>query len=451
MIKKQLLLCAPVSTRSGYGSHARDVFHALHLVDKYDIKILDVPWGDCPRNALDATNKSDKLVLDKIMAEPVLGRQPDIYIDLRIPNEFQTYGKINIGFTAGIETNAVSVKWIDSCNKMDLNIVPSEHSKRSFTETRFDKMEERSGQSNIKIGEITLEKPMVVVFEGVHQDTYKKLNVDEIDTNILDRINTIVKEDFAFLFVGQWVKGNYGEDRKDIFKLIKIFLESFANKKKQPALVLKTSGASFSVMDYERTIENIKSVQSKFPSDWNLPTIYLMHGDLTNAEMNSLYNHPKIKSLVTFTHGEGFGRPLLEASMVGLPIIASGWSGQMDFLDNERSLLLQGKLVQIPKSARWKDILIDESKWFTVDENHAYDALIDMHQNYFEYKRKADALMNINREKFTLEKMSILLDEVITQATDGAPSETKLVLPKLKKIKNGSSENSLKLPKLKRV
>ena len=451
MIKKQLLLCAPVSTRSGYGSHSRDVFHALHLVDKYDIKILDVPWGDCPRNALDVNNENDKLVIDNIMVEPVLKSQPDIYIDLRIPNEFQTYGKINIGFTAGIESNAVSVKWIDGCNKMDLNIVPSEHSRRSFMDTKFDKMEEHQGQGSVKVGEISLEKPMEVVFEGVHDDIYKKINVSDIDKNILDKINNTVKEDFAFLFVGQWVKGNYGEDRKDIFKLIKLFLESFANKKKRPALVLKTSGASFSIMDYERTIENIKSVKSKFPNDWELPNIYLMHGELSDVEMNCLYNHPKIKSLVTFTHGEGFGRPLLEASMVGLPVIASGWSGQMDFLDSDRSLLLQGKLEQIPKSARWKDILIDESKWFVIDENHAYDALIDMHQNYFEYKRKADALMNINREKYTLKKMSILLDSIITKATEGVPSETKLKLPKLKKLKTNNDEKSLKLPKLKRV
>ena len=174
MIKKLLLLCAPIKTRSGYGNHARDVFHALYMTNKYDIKILDVPWGDCPRNALDKNNKNDKLILDSIMLDTTINRQPDIYIDLRIPNEFETYGKINIGFTAGIETNAVSVNWVDGCNKMNLNIVPSEHSKRSFVETRFDKMEERAGQDTVKIGEIVLEKPMEVVFEGVDENIYKK-------------------------------------------------------------------------------------------------------------------------------------------------------------------------------------------------------------------------------------------------------------------------------------
>jgi len=451
MIKKLLLLCAPIKTRSGYGNHARDVFHALYMTNKYDIKILDVPWGDCPRNALDKNNKNDKLILDSIMLDTTINRQPDIYIDLRIPNEFETYGKINIGFTAGIETNAVSVNWVDGCNKMNLNIVPSEHSKRSFVETRFDKMEERAGQDTVKIGEIVLEKPMEVVFEGVDENIYKKISVGEIEENILDGINNIIKEDFAFLFVGQWIKGGYGEDRKDIFKLIKIFLESFANKSTRPALILKTSGASFSIMDYERTIEKIKSVKAKFPTDWKLPSIYLLHGELSDIEMNSLYNHPKVKSFVTFTHGEGFGRPMLEASMVGLPVMAPGWSGQVDFLSSSLSFLFRGSIDNIPKSAVWEDILIPESKWFVIDENHAYDGLIDMHQNYFDYKRKAETLMAINREKFTLTKMSILLDKVITDASEGLPSETKLNLPKLKKIANDNNQAKLKLPKLKKV
>jgi glycosyltransferase involved in cell wall biosynthesis len=451
MIKKLLLLCAPIKTRSGYGNHARDVFHALYMTDKYEIQVLDVPWGDCPRNALDKNNKNDKLIIDSILTENVLNRQPDIYIDLRIPNEFETYGKINIGFTAGIETNAVSVKWIDGCNKMDLNIVPSQHSKKSFVDTRYDKMEDRGEQGSVKIGEITLEKPMEVVFEGVDENVYKKLNVDEIEENILDSLNDVVKEDFAFLFVGQWVKGNYGEDRKDIFKMIKIFLESFANKNKRPALILKTSGASFSIMDYERTLENIKNIKTKFPSDWKLPSVYLLHGGISDTEMNSLYNHPKVKAFVTFTHGEGFGRPMLEASMAGLPVMASGWSGQLDFLHPDNSFLFRGKMENIPKSAIWGDILIPESKWFVIDENHAYDGLVDMHKNYFDYKRKAETLMHTNREKFTLKKMSVLLDKVITEASEGLPSESKLNLPKLKKIKNNNNQPKLKLPKLKKV
>ena len=85
-------------------------------------------WGETPRNALD--NELDKNIIDCLLPEPKMDKQPDVYVDIRIPNEFQTWGKVNIGVTAGIETTAVSNNWVENCNKMDLTIVPSEHSKR---------------------------------------------------------------------------------------------------------------------------------------------------------------------------------------------------------------------------------------------------------------------------------------------------------------------------------
>ena len=107
-MKKLMLICAPVTSRSGYGSHARDLVWSFIDSDKYDVKIQDVRWGDCPRNALNKDNTNDKQILDCILPQPQIDKQPDIYVDIRIPNEFETYGKFNIGITAGIETNAVS-------------------------------------------------------------------------------------------------------------------------------------------------------------------------------------------------------------------------------------------------------------------------------------------------------------------------------------------------------
>ena len=187
-----------------------------------------------------------------------------------------------------------------------------------------------------------------------------------------------------------------------------------------------------------------------FPLDWDLPNVYLLHGDFTNDEMNSLYNHPKIKCMVSFTHGEGFGRPLLEATMTGLPVISTSWSGHIDFLDGEKSILLQGEIQQVPKSAVWEDIVIPESKWFNVDEGVVYKALNYAFQNVYEMKNKGKSLMNINRDKFTLNKMSEKLDEIMKQHTKDLPSQVQLKLPKLKKV-NKSEPPKIKLPKLKKV
>ena len=433
-----MLIQAPATSRSGYGDHARDVISSFMDLDEYDIKIMDVRWGDCPRNALD--KDSDKAMLDLILpAGPVeLPGQPDVYVDIRIPNEFQQLGKINIGVTAGIETTAVSQKWLEGCNKMDLIIVPSEHSKAGFINSGYKVEQTLPNGQKQEIGDIKLEKPMESVFEGVHTDIWKSLSEEDIDVGIKDTINELVKEDFAFLLVGQWVKGGFGEDRKDIGRTIKIFYETFANMDNAPALVLKSSGATFSVIDYEATAGKIKGIKQQFINNGitKLPNVYLLHGDLTKQELNSLYNHPKIKCMVSFTHGEGFGRPLLEASMAGLPVVASGWSGQLDFLNGEKCILVPGSLNKVPQSAVWKDIIEPHSEWFTVDEEKAARALGVVYDNYDDVKEKAISLMEENRKKFSFDAMTKKIKEVfqIHNKLFESPELTKLNLPKLKKV-----------------
>jgi len=443
-MKKLMLICAPVSSRSGYGDHARDLVRSFIEHDKYNIQIQDVPWGDCPRNALDKNNLNDKKIIDSIMKTNHLDEQPDIYVDIRIPNEFQTYGKFNIGVTAGIETTAVSSVWIDGCNKMDLIIVPSEHSKQGFTSALYEKMQNLPDGKQTKVGELKLEKPIQVLFEGTDEDVYKP-----IENASLDLVDNI-KEKFCFLHVGQWTKGNYGEDRKDIAKTIKIFYEAFANKKEQPALILKTSGAAYSIIDREDCLDKMNNIKKLFPKDWKLPNVYLLHGSLSTEEMNRLYNHPKVKSFISLTHGEGYGRPLQEATMTGLPVIASAWSGHLDFLSEKNSMLLAGELKSVPKSMVWKDIIIKESNWFYVNEQQTYKAMNYCFEHYGEAKEKALNLMKINRNKFTLNKMVEKLDEIVTAATAHIPSQVGLTLPKLKKV--GKTEPpKIKLPKLKKL
>tara|TARA_R100000734_G_C3294305_1_gene85692 strand:- start:31 stop:1032 length:1002 start_codon:yes stop_codon:yes gene_type:complete len=327
---------------------------------------------------------------------------------------------------------------------MDLVIVPSEHSKEGFVKALYEKMQQMPDGKQQKVGELKLEKPIEVLFEGVDENVFKPL-----DDSSLDLVDDI-EEDFAFLHVGMWGKGGYGEDRKDIAKMIKIFYESFANKKEQPALILKSSGATFSILDREECLGKINNVKSMFPKDWKLPNVYLLHGSLSNEEMNKLYNHPKVKTFVSLTHGEGFGRPLLEATMTGLPVVSSAWSGQMDFLSQTDSMLLGGELVQVPQSQHWKDIIISDSQWFNVNEQQAYKAMNYCFTNYDKVKNKALNLMRVNRDKFTLNKMTEKLTDILNRHTKNSPKQVGLSLPKLKKV-GGSQPPKMKLPKLKKV
>jgi glycosyltransferase involved in cell wall biosynthesis len=408
---------------------------------EYDIKVLDTRWGDTPRNALDDENQKDKILIDRLInSVEECGRQPDVYVDVRIPNEFAQIGKFNIGITAGIETHAVSQPWLEGVNKMDLIIVPSEHSKMGFENSHYDKIQQLPDGQQQKIGELRLEKPMEVLFEGVDLDKFKKLESTDIKGKLVDDIDSL-PEDSAFLLVGQWVKGNYGEDRKDIGRTLKLFYETFIGYRKKPALILKTNGANFSILDRKEILNRINSVKSMFPSNFDLPNVYLLHGNLTIDEMNLMYNHPKIKSLVSFTHGEGFGRPLLEATMAGLPVIASNWSGQLDFLDNNYSLLVKGSMGKVPESAVWENVIIPESEWFTIDEQDASSALEYSYKNQENVKEKSIELMKINRNKFSHKNMTKKLGEILNRHV---VNQVPLTLPKLKKVEVG-------LPKLETV
>ena len=323
-MKQQILVTGPVKTRSGYGNHARDICRALIELDKYDVIINSVRWGNTPMNALQEDNVHHQKIKSRLLTSPQLPKQPDLHLHIVVPNEFTPVAKKNIGVTAGIETTIPVPQWIEGMNRMDLNIVTSEFTKTSFANASFDFEDEKTKQK----GNIKINKPMEVLFEGVDVDEYHDTNSmdDEIKSSFKK-----VNSDWNFLFTGHWLQGGMGEDRKDIAMMIKVFCETFKNQKNQPGLILKTSSASFSVLDRQEMIKRIQNIKNTVSG--KLPSIYLLHGDLTDSQMNQLYNHPKVKAHLSFTHGEGFGRPLLEATQSGKPVIASGWSGQVDFLN----------------------------------------------------------------------------------------------------------------------
>tara|TARA_B100001123_G_scaffold450669_1_gene622856 strand:- start:2415 stop:3725 length:1311 start_codon:yes stop_codon:yes gene_type:complete len=435
MSKPFMFIQAPVATRSGYGSHSRDICRALIKMDKFDIKIASLNWGNTPMNALNDQDPNDKMIIDRLFRDNKLEKQPDIGLEIRIPNEYQCVGKYNIGITAGIETTMVSPKWIEGCNRVDLNIVPSFHSKDVFTNTTYTKTDQNTKKA---VGELKLEKSMEVLFEGADTNIYKK--TDEISTSLHEELSNI-EEDFNFLYVGHWLKGEFGHDRKDTGMLIKVFCETFKNIDNPPSLILKTSSAGFSIIERDEILHKIRSVKETVGG--SCPNVYFLHGDLTDDEMNGLYNHPKVKAHISLTKGEGFGRPLLEASLSEKPVIASGWSGQLDFLNKEMSVLLPGDLKQVHPSVVWEDVVLKDSKWFYADYNFAAKVMKDLFINYKKYKINAVRQTLENKNKFSLDKMQDVLEKMLDKYIPEFPKEVKLNLPNMQTSK-------IKLPKLKK-
>jgi glycosyltransferase involved in cell wall biosynthesis len=420
-MKPTLVFQAPVATRSGYGDHARDLLHSLYKLDKFEIKVISTRWGNTPMDALNYDNPFHKFVVDSII--PQITEKPDIYIQVTVPNEFQPMGFYNIGITAAIETTHCALDWIHGCNRMDLIIVPSEHSKDSLVKTIYN---EADKQTNQLIKQHRIEKPVEILFEGF----------DEMDfaTNDVVKITELdsIKEDFAFLFVGHWLRGDLGEDRKNVGMMIKTFAMAFKNEKVKPALILKTSSAGFSVMDRETTIKKIREVLGK---DYKSVPIYLLHGDLTPSQMNGLYEHPRVKAMLNFTKGEGFGRPLLEFSLTGKPVIVSNWSGHLDFL-KQGAVLLEGELKNVHDSAA-DQFLLKESQWFNVNISKALLSIKDVYKNYDKYKIEASKLGKHNKQTFGLEKMTEGFNVILNQYgiyTKIQPKFQQLQLPKLKML-----------------
>lgn len=420
-MKPTLVFQAPVATRSGYGDHARDLLHSLYKLDKFEIKVISTRWGNTPMDALNYDKPFHKWVVDNII--PRVEQKPDIYIQVTVPNEFQPVGHYNIGITAAIETTHSPLDWVHGCNRMDLIIVPSEHSKKSLVDSVYNEADNNTKQI---IKQHRIEKPVEILFEGFDEEDFGTDHVAHITE--LDAI----KEDFAFLFVGHWLRGDLGEDRKNVGMMIKTFAMAFKNEKVKPALVLKTSSAGFSVMDRETTIKKIKEVLGK---DYKSVPIYLLHGDLTPSEMNGLYEHSKVKAMLNFTKGEGFGRPLLEFSLTGKPVIVSNWSGHIDFL-KQGAVLLEGELKLVHESAA-DQFLLKESQWFNVNISKALASIKDVYKNYNKYKTESFQLGKQNKQNFSLEKMTKLFDVILNQYgiyTKMQPKFQQLQLPKLKML-----------------
>jgi glycosyltransferase involved in cell wall biosynthesis len=428
-MKPLFIISCPFDTYSGYGARARDLVKAIIETDKYNVKLLSQRWGSTPFGFCN-DNPEWGFLLNHTLPANQIPKQPEIWMQITIPSEFQPVGKYNIGCTAGIETTLCSAEFVEGINRMDLNLTSSEHAKKVFQESKFER---RNKETNALEGVVELNKPVEVLFEGANTDIYKV-----IDTPC--SLDIQIKEKFAYLFVGHWMQGDLGEDRKNVGLLIKAFYETFKNKTNKPALILKTSQVGSSYIDREEILKRIKQIRKTVNSN-NLPNVYLLHGDFTDEEMNEIYNHSRVKAMISLTKGEGYGRPLLEFTLSKKPLITTSWSGHVDFLNPEFTNLIGGQLTQVHPSAA-NEWLLPESMWFAPDHGQIGHYLKDVFENYKNYTEKAKRQAFKSKNEFSWDKMKEKVDSLLTQYIPEFPQELTFQLPNLKKIE---------LPKLEKI
>jgi len=424
-MKPLFVISCPIDTYSGYGSRSRDLVKSIIELDKYEVKIMPQRWGNTPWNFIE--DHVEWLFLKQyLLTTPQLPKQPEIWAQVTVPNEFQPIGKYNIGFTAGIETTVCAPEWIDGVNRMDITLVSSNHAKQVFENTTF---EQKDQQSNQVVRIIKLEKPVEVLFEGADIEKYYPLETSKVKDIDLSSI----KEDFAYLFLGHWLQGDVGEDRKNVGLLVKAFYETFKNKMKKPALILKTSGAGASYMDREDILNKIAQIRASVNSV-NVPNVYLLHGDFSDSEISQLYSHPKVKAMVNLTKGEGFGRPLLEFSLVKKPIITTAWSGHTDYLNGEFVSLIPGQLTNVHPTAVVPNMILAESQWFSPDTGTIGHYLKDVFENYKNYTDGAKRQAFRSKTEFSFDKMKEKLGKMLDKNVPNFPAQVQIKLPQLKKL-----------------
>ncbi len=394
-MKKKLTFIGPVLTASGYGVHGRQLLAALYATGEFDIAVESLKWGETPFLQDESLQWIRELAAKR-------HQSPDIAIQLSIPNEFKRRAPLMVGVTAGIEVDRVAPEWLLACNnEVDLVIVPSEHSRRSF-------IVEYSTQSGEKLH---LNKPIFVVPEGVDTAVYKPSSAP---SSILDELGVPEKN---FVFVGLGLDKAQGRDRKNVSTLVEWFCRAFAGNK-NVGLILKTSIVNASRIDYETTKARIAAIKGGVGCG-EYPKVFLVHGRLSEPELAGIYNDPRVISSISLTHGEGFGLPLIEAAACGLPVMATDWSGHLDFLTKDGKKLfvpVDHDLKEIYPECVWPGVMNQGTRWAVPKEGDAVTKMQKLVMSSATPRKWAEELAGHVGKTFSLEATGKVFTDLIRQA-----------------------------------
>ena len=397
-MKKSIIVRGPVLSQSGYGEHTRFVLRALREQgENIDIFILPTSWGET--GWLSNIDEERRWIDERVQRtnEHLNAKLPfDISVQVTIPNEWEKIAQVNIGVTAGIETNKVSAVWIEKSNYMDKVITISEHSKSGFTTAVYNGHNRETNQPMT----LKMETPIEVI--GYPIKSFGNL----------PDLNLELEYDFNYLTIAQW------GPRKNLHNIIRWFVEE--NIDQEVGLIVKTSLKNNSIVDREYTELLVEEALNKYPE--RKCKIYLLHGDLSEIEVHSLYKHDKIKCLVSLTHGEGFGLPMFEAAYSGMPVLAPGWSGQCDFLyapppkkkGSKRKKSPARKpyfakvdytIGPIPEQAVWDGVVEKNTMWCFPAEGSYKMRLRQVRKEYPKWLERAKHLQRWVCEEFDKDKM----------------------------------------------
>ena len=392
-MKRKIIVRGPALTQSGYGEQCRFALRALRAhEDKFDIYMVPTSWGNTSWQYEDTPERQwiDEVILKTVQYQQEGGNY-DMSLQVTIPNEWERLAPINIGYTAGIETTKVAPQWLEKAGMMDRIVVVSNHSKDVFENTSYRGVNRETNEDM----DLFCQTPISVV-------NYPVRDYDPVPIDInLDY-------DFNFLTVAQW------GPRKNLDNTIRWFVEEFADK--EVGLVVKTNIAGNSILDKMHTERRLRYVLGEYDSP--KCKVYLLHGNMKEGEMTSLYKHNKIKAFVSLAHGEGYGLPLFEAAYNELPVIAPAWSGQCDFLfapvkEKKKNKIktkplfakVEYTMQPVQQEAVWDGVIQSDSMWCFANESSYKSRLQEVHKDYGRFKAQAKTLNTWIRGTFLAEDL----------------------------------------------
>lgn len=370
---KKVLLRAPLLTSSGYGVHSRQIFEWLHSLPDIELITECLNWGQTPWML---NGNLENGLIEKIMKCSRKVEPPyDVSFQVQLPDEWDTsLAKKNVGISAVVETDLCNPTWIEACNKMDHVVVPS-----NFTKSVL----KRSG---------ILLTPTSVIYEYFN---------DEILKNPTNTHNIKFETNFNFLIVGQLSATTSEVDRKNIFNTIDAIINTFQHNR-DVGIVIKTNMGKGTTIDRKICINIFNQIKNAIQTKYK-NKVYLLHGNMSKEEISSLYTHPQIKCLISATRGEGYGLPLIEAASAGLPVVATNWSGHLDFL-GDKFAKIDYELVEIPEARVDNRIFFKGHKWANPSLADMSKKIKDVYMNLEEYKKQANVLKNEIIENFSKQK-----------------------------------------------
>lgn len=399
---KKVLVVGPLLSISGYGYHSRQVFDYFHNKENTEVSCVILPWGNTSWFVNEnLENGLIKKIIDcSVASQSLVQKSFDLGVHIQLPNEWNSqFATKNIGISAFVETSSCNPEWLKSIFSMDHVIVPSSFTKNVIINT--------SNDDSIK-QQLTKKVSVIPEYYHVDFDLLQKQQTNNV-TKLLDNIKT----DFNFLTVGQLTSEDSSCDRKNLVATIKYFCNHYKNDEKT-GLIVKTSSGRATTKDKEKTRKAFSEIMNLIGKDKkSFPKVYLLQGEFTPLEMYSLYTHQKTKCYLSLTRGEGYGLPLLEAARCGLPIIATNWSGHLDFLKNDFTKI-NFNLQSIPNKRVDNSIFIKNTKWAEVEENSVYESFKDMTSNYEKSLQLADSLKSKVEKSFSRKNIVRLYDDLLT-------------------------------------